>query len=157
MCLCGGERGIEFTPCLLPEVTVPMSQFSDYQSLEPTHCFVQSTFSFCKFLQLFFFFIFYTAFLKVDIYDIGRELYSTKDEKLFRVKSKVATALRPSFHYFLLLLLTEALRTLFQRPDQHRRRLLAEIGSVAQFVDVVCELSRDLHHVVRLEILFGLR
>ena len=31
----GGERGIvEFTSCLLPEVTVPMSQLSDNQSLE---------------------------------------------------------------------------------------------------------------------------
>ena len=57
--------------------------------------------------------------------------------------------------YLLLLLLTEPLRTLFQRLNQDRHRLLAKIRSIPQSVDVVCELCRDPFDIVRFEILFG--
>lgn len=39
--------------------------------------------------------------------------------------------------------------------DQYRHRLLAEIGSIPQLVNVIREFRRDPSHVVGFEILFG--
>ena len=50
-----------FTPCLLPEVTVPMSQFSNKQSLEP-NLTALSRYSYFNFAFLFIFSFFFFAF-----------------------------------------------------------------------------------------------
>ena len=88
--------------------------------------------------------------------DLGKYLVSLNHKRKLPTSRRLHEFLPPS-HHLLLLLVGEPLRTLLQRLDQNRHRLRAEIRSVAQFVDVVCELGRDLFEVVGFEILLGRR
>lgn len=60
-------------------------------------------------------------------------------------------------HHPLLFLLREIRHTLLQSLDQHRHGALAEVRSVADFVDVVREFRRDLLEIVGFERFFGWR